>query len=100
MPDKKVSEQSSYNRITSTEPDKKENHLVSACCPITQKWTIVENKKAYFSIPGGQASWWYCEECNGWHILVQKKNNVTSLTPWKFRHTTESSKRKLSRKGF
>jgi hypothetical protein len=90
MPDKKAIEQSNYKRIVPADQNKKENRLVSACCPITQQWTIVENRKAYFSIPGGQASWWYCEECHGWHILVQRKNKVTSVNPWKFRRTNQT----------
>lgn len=38
-------------------------------CPITN--TLAQgNEQATFLIPGGQARWWHCSACLGWHISI------------------------------
>ena len=87
MQNKTVIGQSIYHRRAPAKTSQAANPPVSAYCPITHKWTVVTKRKAYFSIPGGQARWWYCEECQGWHIMIKQEDQITSVSPWKFRPT-------------
>jgi hypothetical protein len=49
------------------------NFRILAHCPATgeQVWG---DKLTHFSVPGAKAAWWYCSECEGWHILVYMEN--------------------------
>ena len=55
----------------------KQNFRLLVECPATgeQVWG---DKLTHFSVPGAKAAWWYCPQCEGWHVLVhleEKKAN-------------------------
>ncbi len=42
---------------------------ITADCPVTNQQLRI-NIWEYFKVPGGQATWWKCPSCHGWHALV------------------------------
>jgi hypothetical protein len=42
-------------------------------CPVIRE-QVMANGRKHFSIPGGQATWWHCPECQGWHVVIDKDN--------------------------
>ena len=72
---------SQSHRGALAETSQEDHPPVSAYCPITQKWTIVATQKGYFSMPGGQARWWSCEECQGWHVMMEMGVNPQEWLP-------------------
>ena len=40
------------------------------CCPQTKNPVAKANHQTLL-IPGGQATWWYCRECRGWHVITE-----------------------------
>jgi hypothetical protein len=47
----------------------KQNFRLLVECPATGK-QVLGDKLTHFSVPGAKAAWWYCPQCNGWHLLV------------------------------
>jgi hypothetical protein len=44
---------------------------VLGSCPVTGK--LAERQESdLFSIPQGQAVWWKCSACNGWHASIME----------------------------
>ncbi len=52
-------------------------------CPQTGKRIVAESQKQ-FNIPNGQVTWFQCEACQGWHIVIDNLNpentNFNSLS--------------------
>lgn len=46
--------------------------LRSIFCPQTAKFIVVEISNQ-FIVPNGQASWFQCEACHGWHVLIDNR---------------------------
>jgi hypothetical protein len=46
-----------------------QNLLHTMHCPTTARQVVANDMKPY-SIPGGQAIWWHCPACQGWHIQM------------------------------
>jgi len=42
-----------------------------AYCPQTGTW-VGKQTGQKFLLPGGQAIWWHCPACGGWHVIVQE----------------------------
>lgn len=62
---------------TDTTNAKGKSHSLVGFCPNTEKWLpIADSNQRFFSIPGGQATWWHCSKCWGWHILIKSINRV------------------------
>jgi len=40
-------------------------------CPVSGKPVILKNHRESIDIPHGQAIWWHCPSCYGWHILIE-----------------------------
>jgi hypothetical protein len=38
-------------------------------CPVTCN-QVAANASKQFPVPGGQAIWYHCPECLGWHVFV------------------------------
>ncbi len=45
------------------------NTLEPIYCPSTGKRIVAENHKR-FTIPNAQVTWFECEACRGWHIVI------------------------------
>ncbi|MEW5958815.1 MAG: hypothetical protein AB1801_13870 [Chloroflexota bacterium] len=46
-----------------------QNTQASAHCPLSeQQVTAGPSKRIVF--PGGQATWWHCPACQGWHLFT------------------------------
>lgn len=41
-------------------------------CPTTNKLAIRSDRNP-LDVPGGQAIWWYCSACKGWHVSVEDR---------------------------
>ena len=39
-------------------------------CPSTHKMAIRSDKDP-LNVPGGQATWWRCSACKGWHVSIE-----------------------------
>jgi hypothetical protein len=49
-----------------------QQHLKSnGYCPKTGK-QVGQQGGQNFLLPGGQATWWHCPACGGWHVILQK----------------------------
>ena len=48
----------------------RQSRWVLAHCPCTGKEVVGSGWNQHFSIPNGQASWWFCPACAGWHIVM------------------------------
>jgi hypothetical protein len=64
-------------KATSTQ---KLNTLEPIYCPQTGK-RIVAEKHKQFGIPSGQVTWFHCEACGGWHIVIDNANPLEFLHP-------------------
>ena len=53
------------NKEAKADPETRSQILTS--CPVTgvQAKKLTENR---IVIPNGQANWWHCSACQGWHI--------------------------------
>ena len=40
------------------------------CCPQIEN-PVANCDNQTFPVPGGQAIWWHCPACGGWHVVVQ-----------------------------
>jgi hypothetical protein len=40
-----------------------------ACCPVEGRQTL-SNQVKPISLEPGEALWWHCAYCNGWHIMI------------------------------
>lgn len=49
-------------------------------CPITNRPVSPDNWKQ-FSVPGGQAIWWHCSECLGWHVVIGDNQEMYNHAP-------------------
>lgn len=47
----------------------KQNFRLLVQCPATGE-QVLGDKLTHFSVPGAKAAWWYCPQCDGWHVLV------------------------------
>lgn len=47
--------------------------LRSILCPQKAKFIVVEISNQ-FIVPNGQASWFRCEACQGWHVLIDNRS--------------------------
>jgi hypothetical protein len=47
----------------------KQNFRILIHCPATGE-QVLGDKLTHFSVPGAKAAWWYCPQCDGWHVLV------------------------------
>lgn len=47
----------------------KQSQWVLASCPNTGEEVVGSGWNRQFSTPDGQASWWYCPSCGGWHVM-------------------------------
>jgi len=54
------------DRISGSE---KLRHWILAYCPSTQEEVVGSGWYQEFSVADGQASWWRCPACCGWHVL-------------------------------
>ena len=60
-------------RTTGISADAIEPNLrVVTRCPATDKLAIRSDRDP-LSVPGGQATWWHCSACKGWHVSVEDK---------------------------
>lgn len=50
---------------------KLQNLPQTTCCPLT-KMSVEKSNCQTFAIPEGQATWWYCSDCGGWHLILQR----------------------------
>jgi hypothetical protein len=48
---------------------RKQNFRILVECPATGE-QVLGDKLTHFSVPGAKAAWWYCPQCDGWHVLV------------------------------
>jgi len=39
-------------------------------CPQTRK-KVKNNDFQILAVPGGQAIWWHCPACRGWHVIME-----------------------------
>ena len=39
-------------------------------CPQTQK-QVIKLDFHTLNVPGGQATWWHCPACQGWHVIIE-----------------------------
>lgn len=49
--------------------EQKQNFRLLVQCPATGE-QVLGDKLTHFSVPGAKAAWWYCPQCDGWHVLV------------------------------
>jgi hypothetical protein len=56
-----------------TSAPQRQNHQLLIYCPVNCK-QVMANDWEQISIPGGQATWWHCPECRGWHVVVGQDN--------------------------
>ena len=38
-------------------------------CPASDNHIVGEEKRD-FAIPGAQVTWWHCQTCLGWHVVL------------------------------
>lgn len=57
-------------RASISESALKLSFQVMTHCPATNRLTIRDDKEP-LEVPGGQATWWRCSACNGWHVVVE-----------------------------
>lgn len=62
-------------KATSTQ---KLSSLEPVFCPHTGKRVVAESYKR-FDIPGGRVTWFHCEACQGWHIVIDNVAPDNSL---------------------
>ena len=49
------------------------------CCSATGRQVTVQSWQQ-FPIPGGQAMWWQCPDCLGWHVVIgERQKDKASL---------------------
>jgi len=48
-----------------------QQHKSDAYCPQTGK-RVGQQIGEKFLLPGGQATWWHCPACGGWHVTMQE----------------------------
>jgi hypothetical protein len=61
-------------KVTSTQ---KLNLLAPIYCTVTGKRLVAESHKQ-FDIPDGLVTWFQCEACQGWHIVIDDARPITS----------------------
>lgn len=54
-------------------------HPAQVACPVTCE-QVAMNSCRQLSVPGGQATWWRCPECGGWHVVVRENLETTTIT--------------------
>ena len=59
---------------------REQNHWVLTCCPSTGDEVVGSGWEKNFSPPVGQARWWKCPACDGWHIMTEK--DATQKDPY------------------
>lgn len=54
---------------------------ILAHCPRDGEEVVGSGLAEVFAIPDGEASWWYCPACQGWHVLINsyETNNCHNL---------------------
>ena len=50
---------------------KEQNHWVLTSCPSTGDEVVGSGWEKNFTTPVGQARWWKCPACDGWHIMTE-----------------------------
>lgn len=57
-----------------TEADPKTRFPILTYCPVTGEKTkkLTQN---HIIMPYGQASWWHCLACGGWHLALEQEHN-------------------------
>jgi hypothetical protein len=58
--------------MVETSPETKFQILIE--CPVTGEPAKKLAEKCV-QIPNGQANWWCCSACQGWHLTVEDKHN-------------------------
>ncbi len=48
----------------------REKHWILTCCPRTGEEVVGSSQSKTLPIPGGQALWWFCPACCGWHLKM------------------------------
>jgi len=58
--------------LASIDRDETPQHHIknNSYCPQTGK-LVGKQDGQRFLLPGGQAIWWHCPACGGWHVIVQ-----------------------------
>lgn len=66
-----------------------ESGQYTRCCPINDKPVTVTPRQRH-SILDGEAIWWHCPECRGWHLSLdaEKKSRPNTVPPLSFEPTT------------
>jgi hypothetical protein len=41
--------------------------------------SVRADKKKQISVPGGQATWWHCPECLGWHVSIREGDEMATI---------------------
>ena len=55
----------------------KRNFRILVQCPATGE-QVLGDRLTHFAVPGAKAAWWYCPQCEGWHVLVYLEEKETS----------------------
>ncbi len=56
------------------------NALRPVYCPLTSKLIVAEVSQM-FDIPNGRFTWFHCESCGGWHLVIDNLSPEKSATP-------------------
>ena len=62
---------------TQQDSGQKQNFQLLVQCPATGE-QVLGDKLTHFSVPGAKAAWWYCPQCDGWHVLVYLEDKQTN----------------------
>ncbi len=68
--------------------------LRSIFCPQKAKFLVAEISDQ-FIVPNGQASWFQCEACQGWHVLIDNKSTEEVVPPSSLLLDYESADRSI-----
>ncbi len=63
----------------------KSNWVLVECHELAEE--VVGRVQKRYPIPDGQAVWWACPACQGWHVVITNEENPPSLpdtTPSQF----------------
>ena len=69
----------STNEIILVYTQESQQNLSLVFCPTSQQSVSLKQDRNPIDIPDGQAIWWHCPICEGWHISIRNLfyNNVT-----------------------
>ena len=70
----------------------RQNRWILACCPCSGEEVVGSGWHKSFSLPNGEASWWYCPACYGWHVVMGDEALVPPGEPVDHAQTKQSIK--------